>query len=342
MITRPRLNIKNRIPRKLKWGIAGCGRFMEETFLPTLQSLKRSRLVSVYSGNEERGKFIASKFGAQFHFSNFDEFLKSDFEVLYIASTNSDHYWQILKAAEAGKHILCEKPVAIDSRQAEEIMKVCEKNNCMLMINYTYRFHPLMQKAKELIDKQMIGKIVSISASFNIDFHPGDNFRFKKELSGGGALRDLGTHLIDLFRFFNGEFSEVKGYIDNVVYKSDVEDFSSAMLKFENSGYAYLNVSFNARNPFNRIEIIGHDGSIGIEDFIGKKNVPSKLIINLHDEKRKSFRFKSSKQIFVLKSVQKTILKKAKPAVNAYDAYINMEIMEAIEKDSLNSGTKIL
>jgi D-xylose 1-dehydrogenase (NADP+, D-xylono-1,5-lactone-forming) len=337
----PRLNITSRIPRKIKWGVAGCGRFMEETFLPTLQSLKRSKLVSVYSGNAERSKFIASKFGAQNHFSNFDEFLKSDFEVLYIASANADHYWQIMKAAEAGKHIFCEKPVALNSQQAEEIASVCEKNNIVLMVNYTYRFHPLILKAKELIDKELIGKIVSISANFNIDFNPGDNFRFKRELSGGGALRDLGTHLIDLFRFFNGEIEEVKGYTDNVIYKSDVEDFSCAVLKFAKSGYGYLNVSFNARKAFNRIEIIGCDGSIGIDDFIGKKNISSKLIIDLRGEKKKTFRFKSSKQIFILKALQKVILKKAKPQVTAHDALVNMKIMEAIEKDSLNKGTKI-
>jgi len=342
MITRPHLNIKDRIPRKLKWGVAGCGRFMEETFLPTLQSVKRSRLVSVYSGNADRAKSVASKFGAQYSFSNFDEFLKSDFEVIYIASANADHYWQIIKAAEAGKHILCEKPVTLTSQQAEEVMRVCEKHKRLLMINYPYRFHPLIQKAKELIDKKMIGKIVSVTANFNIDFHPDDNFRFKKELSGGGALRDLGTHIIDLFRYFNGEFVEVKGYLDNVVYKSEVEDYAAAVLKYENSGYAYLNVSFNARKSLNRIEIVGYDGSIAIDEFIGKRSVPARLIIDLHDEKRKTFRFKSAKQIHVIRSVQKTLLKKEKPHINAYDALINMKIMEAIEKDSQKSGTKIL
>lgn len=341
MITRPHLNIKARIPRKIKWGVAGCGRFMEETFLPALQTLKRSRLISVYSSNPERGRFIASKFGAQESFSDFDEFLKSDFEVLYIASANANHYWQIVKAAEAGKHIFCEKPVALNSKQAEEIAGICEKNNIMLMINYTYRFHPLILKAKELINKELIGKIVSISANFNIDFHPGENFRFNKELSGGGALRDLGTHLIDLFRFFNGEIVEVKGYTDNVIYTSEVEDFACAVLKFEKGGYGFLNVSFNSRKSFNRIEIIGCDGSIAVDDFIGKKNIPSKLIIDLRGEKKKTFRFKSSKQIFILKALQKVILKKTKPSITAQDALINMKIMEAIEKDALNKGIQI-
>ena len=341
MISRPHLNIKSRIPRKLKWGVAGCGKFMEETFLPTLQTLKRSRLESVYSSSADRAKFIASKFGALNSFSDFDEFLKSDFEILYIASANSDHYWQIKKASEAGKHIFCEKPVALNSVQAEEVVNICEKNNTLLMVNYTYRFHPLILKAKELIDKDLIGKIVSISANFNIDFHPSDNFRFKKELSGGGPLRDLGTHLIDLFRFFNGEVSEVKGYMDNVMYKSEVEDFANAVLKFENGGYGYLNVSFNSKKSFNRVEIVGYNGSIGIDDFIGKKKIPSKMIIDLRDEKKKTFRFKSSKQVFILKTIQKALLKNSKVKFTGQDAVINMKIMEAIEIDAHKTGTQI-
>lgn len=341
MIPRKRLSLKARIPRKFKWGVAGCGKFMEETFLPTLQSLKRSKLISVYSGNTERAKFIAGKFGAQNYFSSFDDFIKSDFELLYIASANSDHYWQILKAAEAGKNIFCEKPIALNTAEAEEIVRVCEKHNSFLMVNYPYRFHPLILKAKELIDKKLIGRIVSITANFNIDLHPGDNFRFKKELSGGGALRDLGTHLIDLFRFFNGEIAEVKGYSDNIIYKSDVEDFTGAMVKFEKGGYGYFNVSFNARKSFNRIEIIGYDGCIGIDDFIGKKNIASKIIIDLHGEKKKTFRFKSSKQIYILKAIQKSLLKKTTPLITGTDALINMKIMEAIEKDALKKGTGI-
>ena len=105
------------------------------------------------------------------------------------------------------------------------------------MINHLHRFHPLVQKAKELINNQMLGKIVSISATYNIDISPGDNFRFKKELSGGGVLRDLGGQMIDLLRFFGGNIIDVKAYMDNVVYKSDVEDFASAIVKFEKNGY---------------------------------------------------------------------------------------------------------
>jgi len=192
-----------------------------------------------------------------------------------------------------------------------------------------------------LIDKQILGKIISISASFNIDLMPGENFRFKKELSGGGPLRDLGTHVIDLFRYFNGEIVSVKSFGDNVVYKSEVEDFTSAIVKFEKGGYGNFNVSYSVHKSFNRIEIIGSNGCIGIDDFIGKKNISSKMIIDLQSEKKKTFRFRANKQIYILKAMQKSLLREENTPVYGMDALINMKIMEAIEKDFSNSGTSI-
>ena len=326
---------KIRIPKrikKLRWGVAGCGHFLENTFLPTFQQLKRSKLVSVFSHDLERANFISNHFLAEEAFDNFDEFLKSDFNVLYISSVNSDHYEQVIKAAKAGKNILCEKPLALTSAQAEEMVSICNENNVFLSVNYVHRFHPLVVKAKEIIEKQMLGRIISISANFNIDFSPNDNFRFNKELSGGGALRDLGTHMIDLLRFFGGEIFEIKGFVDNVIYTSEVDDTAVAVIKYEKSGFGLFNVSFNSKRAFNRIEITGYKGSISIENLIGKKQIPSKLIIDLEGEARKAFRKRANKQLYLLKSIQRSYLKNQKPLVTGYDGFINLKLMEELEK----------
>ncbi len=326
---------KIRIPKrikKLRWGVAGCGHFLENTFLPTFQQLKRSKLVSVFSNDLERANFISNHFLAEEAFDNFDEFLKSDFNVIYISSVNSDHYKQVIKAAEAGKNILCEKPLALTSAQAEEMVRVCNEHNVFLSVNYVYRFHPLVVKAKEIIEKQMLGRIISISANFNIDFAPNDNFRFNKQLSGGGALRDLGTHMIDLLRFFGGEISEIKGFVDNVIYTSEVDDSAVAVIKYERSGFGSFNVSYNSKKAFNRIEITGYKGSISVENLIGKKQVHSKLIIDLEGEARKAFRKRANKQLYLLKSIQRSYLKNQKPLVTGYDGFINLKLMEELEK----------
>jgi predicted dehydrogenase len=333
LITSPgRLIMKAAIPRRLRWGVAGCGNFVETSFLPALSLVQRSKLISVFSNDIKRAEFIAGKFGAQYYTNNFQEFLKGRFDVVYVAGANVNHYNQVIESANAGKHIVCEKPVAMNSNQIQEMINTCKVNNVLFSVNFTHRFHPLVLKSKELVDNGMIGKIVSVSASFNIDYPPNDNFRFKKELSGGGALRDLGSHMIDMLRLFGGEIISVKGFIDNVVYKCEVEDFAAAVCKFEKGGYGYFNVSYNTNRSFNRIEILGHKGIISIENFVGKKNVSAKLIINLQGEAKKAFRKRANKISYMIKSIQKSILNNHPPCVPGEDARESMKIIEEIEK----------
>ncbi|MGA8266002.1 MAG: Gfo/Idh/MocA family oxidoreductase [Ignavibacteriaceae bacterium] len=317
--------------KKIKWGAAGCGRFTEFSFIPALEFLRKSTINSVYSGTAARAKQVADKYGIPRHFDNYDEFLKSDINAVYIGSINSNHYEQVVKAAEAGKNILCEKPLAMTSAQAEEMVKVCEKNNVHLAVNYVHRFHPLIIKAKEILDSQMLGKLTSINLNFNIDIPPTNNFRFDPKLSGGGALRDLGTHMIDLMRFFGGEIENINGVIDNVVYKSDVEDFSAAILKFKNSGYGTFCVSFSNKKGFNRIEILGHKGGVSIDNLIGKRNVSSKLTILIDGEAKKAFRKRGNKVVYLLRSIQNSFLKNEKPRVTGFDGYVNLKLMEELE-----------
>lgn len=327
---------RNRIPKitrkKLKWAVAGCGKFSESIFIPTLLQLKRSVLKSIYSSDLSRAKEIANKFNVLSYLDNYQQFLLQDFDILYIGSANNDHHWQVIEAAKAGKHILCEKPLALTAKQAKEMVEVCKENNVFLSVNYVHRFHPLCVKAKEIIDNSMIGSIVSISTSFNIDYEPNDNFRFDIQQSGGGAFRDLGTHMIDLLRYFGGEIKDIKGFIDNVVYKSEVDDFASAVVKFEKGGYGFINVSYNSKHAFNRIEIIGSHGSLSIENIVGAKKKSGRLIIDLVGEGRKAFRKGANKQTIALKSIQKSLLSKTQPTITGIDGLINMKIMEKLEK----------
>lgn len=330
----PDLKTKISIPKKfisLKWGVAGCGRFLETAFLPTLKQNKRFKLISVYSSNLNRAKEIASKFNALNFFNDYSEFLKQDFDTIYISSKNSDHHWMVIEAAKAGKNILCEKPLALNSKQAEEMIDACRINNVQLAVNYVYRFHPLVQKAKELIDKQMLGKIIYISANYNVNFAPNDNFRFLKS-EGGGALQDIGTHMIDLLYYLGGDIKDIKGFAGNVFYTSEVNDTSIAVVKFSNGSFGHFNVSFNAKKAPNRIDIVGHNGSIIIENLVSNRNGTAKIIIDINGEARKAFRKRANKLAFLLKSIQKSFLKNELPEVNGFDALKNIKLMEEIEK----------
>ncbi|MFZ0452898.1 MAG: Gfo/Idh/MocA family oxidoreductase [Ignavibacteriaceae bacterium] len=317
---------------KIKWGVAGLGRYSEHSFIPTMSLFRRSVINSVFSNDINRAKNIADKFGINNKFSNYDEFLNSDINAVYIGSANSYHYEQVIKAAEAGKNILCEKPLALNSVQADEMVRTCKEKNVLFAVNYLYRFHPQIIKTKELIENKLLGKIISINLSFNIDLPPGDNFRHNIELSGGGALRDLGTHLIDTLRFLGGEFDIIGGIVDSIIYKSGVDDFASALIKFKKSGYGYFNCSYNSKKAFNRLEILGHKGAISIDSFIGAKHAPSKLTIMLDGEAKRAFRKRGNKLYYLLKSVQKSFLMNEEPLVTGYDGYVNLKLMEELEE----------
>lgn len=321
--------------KRIKWGIAGCGRFTENSFLPIIRLNRKSNVTSIYSRDFNRAKSLAEKFSIQKSFDNYDEFIKSDIDAVYIASSNLHHYEQVIKAAKAGKNIFCEKPIALTSKQAEEMVSVCKENNVLFAVNYVHRFHPLVIKAKELIVDQKLGKLVSIDVHFNIDFPPDNNFRFKKELSGGGALRDIGTHMIDLLRYFGGEIKSIDGVLDNLIYQSEVDDFALGTVKFDNGGYGTFNVSYNNKNAFNRIEILCHKGAIAIDNLIGRKKFAPKLTILIEDEIRKSFRKRGNKMMYVIKSVQKSFLKNETPHATGEDGLINLKLMEELEQKCL-------
>jgi len=318
--------------KKLKWGVAGLGRFAENNFLPAIQYLRKSKVNSVYSHNIARAKSIASKFGVPEYFDDFESFLKSDIDAVYICSKNSDHYEQVIKAAQAKKHIFCEKPLAIDSKQAEEMVNAANDNKVLFAVNFIHNYHPLTIKARELINTLKLGKIVSVQANFNIDFPPDNNYRFNKQKSGGGALRDLGSHMLNLLRYFGGEISEIDGFIDNIVYQSEVEDFASGIVKFSKGGYGYFNVSYNAKKTFNRLEIICHRGSIEIDNLIGRKIIGTKLSIIIDGEAKKSFRKGGNRMLFALRSVQESFLQNKQPLATGYDGLINMKLMEDLER----------
>ncbi len=314
---------------KLKWGVAGGSRITEQRFIPTIKTLKRSSLTAIYSSSLTRAKALAEKSLTAKPYSDFDEFLNQDINALYIAGTNDTHYEQVIKAAKAGKHILCEKPVAMTAEEAKEMYKVCNENNVLYAVDFIFRYHPLTIKAKELITAQLIGKIVSVSTDFFIDFPPTDNYRFSVE-RGGGALRDLASHLIDLQRFFGGEIEDICGYSGSVVYKTPVDDFSTGSIKFKNGGYGKFSVGFNAKLAPNRIEIVGHQGSICIENLLGSEK-PSKLVINVKDEPKRVFRKRANKFLRMMRSVQHSFITGKEPVANGLDGLINMQLLEEFE-----------
>jgi len=333
------LGITKRISKKLKWGIAGGGKFTETAVLPTFNLIPKSKVQAIFSNDEKRAKALAEKFIIPKPFSNYDEFLQADIDAVYIVSANAHHYEQVIKAAKAKKHILCEKPMAVTAAQAEEMVRVCKENGVQLAVDFVYRFHPLVEKTKAIIDASLLGKILYINAEFNINLLPMDNFRYNRVAAGGGAVRDLGTHVFDLLRFLNGEIVDVSGVNESLFYKSEVEDFAAGIIKFERGGYGHFQVAYCAPKSFNRLEVIGTKGAVSLEGLISARYGSSKLSILLEGEGKKVFRKRANKLYRLLKSVTKSFLKNETPLVTGEDGLINMGLMEKFENRCSNANS---
>lgn len=247
-------------------------------------------LDTIVGRNLEKVKKAARKMGWGKYSTNWKELIDNpDIDVIDISSPNNTHKEIAIQAAEAGKHVFCEKPLSITLKDSKEMLDAVLQNNVCHMICHNYRFAPAVQYAKQLIDEGRLGKIYHIRATFLQDWLMDPEipltWRLQKDISGSGTLGDLGIHIIDLARFLVGEFKEVVGMMDTFIKKrplgtmtdtlqletkSDeygevtVDDAAAFLAKFENGAMGLFEVSrFSAGNRAgNRFEINGEYGSL--------------------------------------------------------------------------------
>ena len=252
---------------KIKWGIIGCGGIADRRTLPGMMLSDKVELVAVMDANKEVAEKCKEKYGAKYAFDKFEDVLAvSEIDAVYIASPVFFHKEQAIKAAQAKKHILLEKPVALTVSDAEEIKKACEENNVKISIGFLMRFHGYHQKIKEIIAEGKIGEIVSMRGQFTCWYPDIDGaWRQKKAMSGGGALVDMGIHVIDLIHYISGlKAVEVAAFNQTQTFGYEVDDSSNLIMKMDNGAVAYVDSNFNIPDAASvaKLEIYGTKGSI--------------------------------------------------------------------------------
>ncbi|WP_057914693.1 Gfo/Idh/MocA family protein [Peribacillus muralis] len=240
--------------------------------------------------NEESVREAASKMGWKSYETDWKKLIKrDDIDLIDIVTPNNSHAEIAIAAAEAGKHVFCEKPLAMTLEQSKRMLEAVEKHKVIHMVNHNYRFVPAVQLAKNLIDNGRLGKIFHIRVTYLQDWIMDPQFpltwRLDKVVSGSGSHGDLAAHSIDLARFLNGEFKEVSGILETFINQRpivtsssglngkgasdktgtvDVDDTSIFIARFENGSIGTFEATRFAggnRNG-NRFEINGEKGSI--------------------------------------------------------------------------------
>lgn len=225
--------------RRIGVAVIGCGHIAQTVHIPNIIKNPETKLVSTVDSDKKKLFEIQEKFGIKNSTTNYEDTL-ADHEVdsVLICTPTHTHKELTITAAEAGKHVFCEKPMAVSSEEAGEMVKAVERNSVKLMVGHFMRFLPNHVKAKDLIREGKLGKVFYAEAYSEIPGpyeYPRSHFFFKRN-KGGGALLDYGIHLIDIlcWLFDNQKISRVAGLTHSFTEDLEVENASTLILQFSN------------------------------------------------------------------------------------------------------------
>ncbi len=255
--------------KQLKWGLIGCGDIAKKRVAPALRDLGNCDFVAVNRAKYELAKPFAEQFGAKKWYRTWEELLSdNDIEAVYVATPVYLHYRQTIAAAEAGKHVLCEKPMGMTTAECDRMIDACKAANVTLGISYYRHFYPIIDRIKKLLSSGEIGQPVFSQINAFEFFNPGkDHSRYwfmKKELAGGGPMFDFGCHRIEVLLNIFGAVEITRGFVSRLVFEREVEDTATAVFHFESGPNAVLNVTHAALESQDTLDIFGTEGSLHV------------------------------------------------------------------------------
>jgi predicted dehydrogenase len=241
--------------RKLRWCIVALGRISMGQFMPGLVLSKTGKITALVSGHRPKAEKQAAVYGvpssAIYSYENFDEIRHNrEIDAVYIALPNSMHAEYTIRAAQAGKHVLCEKPMATSLADCRAMIEACRKADVKLMIAYRCQYHPSHLKAIELIRTGAVGRVQAIESAFGFDIRPGE-WRLNRKLAGGGPLVDVGIYSLNAARYLTGENpADIKAYasvVDRDGRFTQVEESDGWTMRFPSGIVASCNTTYGGQ-----------------------------------------------------------------------------------------------
>jgi predicted dehydrogenase len=200
---------------------------------------------------------------------------RKDIDLVIVATTNDILAPATMAAVQAGKHVLVEKPAARNAVELEPVVHAAKKAGVTVKVGFNHRFHPAFLKAREIFDSGVLGPMMFIRGRYGQGGRLGmeKEWRGDPQIAGGGEMLDQGVHLIDLSRWFLGDFSQVMGTVTNYFWKWQVEDNGFAMLRTPGGQIAWLHASCTEWKNLFSFEIYGKVGKLHIEGLGGSYGV---------------------------------------------------------------------
>jgi len=217
--------------RTIRYGIIGFGRFAERAIAPAIRRARNSAVIALQKRSPEAARKKADECSIPLAFASAGELVAHpDIDAVFIASANSAHCPETLAAAAAGKHVIVEKPMALDAREAERMIAACREAGVHLMVGHMVRLSPVVRRAADLIRTGRVGTVKSVRAEFMYDARISSRtWLLDRAVAGGGPVYDIGVHCIDTLRYLlGGEPSDVTGRLSPA--PTDVATEESAIL----------------------------------------------------------------------------------------------------------------
>jgi predicted dehydrogenase len=325
----------------IRYAVVGLGHIAQVAVLPAFKAAKNSILHSLVSGDAKKLKELSKKYKVEnsFSYDEYKECLKdSSLDAVYIALPNHLHKKFAILAAEAGKHVLCEKPLAVTVKDAEEIVAACRRNKVKLMTAYRLHLDPTNLKAIELVHSGKIGTPRFFTSEFGHQVK-GDNIR-AEAIEGGSPLHDLGIYCINASRYImRAEPTEVFAVAASPAARlAQIKQTVTAIMKFPGDRLATFLCSF-ASAGISNFRVIGDKGDLFIEnpyEYKGKASVCLTI-----DEKAKEWDVKIGDQFAAeLQYFSDCIIHDRLPEPSGIEGLIDMKIIEALN-DSLKIGKPV-
>jgi predicted dehydrogenase len=322
--------------KELRWGILGTGSIARK-FARGLQESKTGKLVAIGSRTEESAQSFAADFPARAHGSYEALLADPEVEIVYISTPHPMHAEWALRAAQAGKHILCEKPLTMSAGEAEEVIEAARAAGIFLMEAFMYRCHPQTARLVELVRSGAIGRVRLVEAafSFRVEWKP-DGRHLNPALGGGGIL-DVGCYCVSLARLIAGAMDgaayaepiELKGV--GQIGETGVDEMAIAVLKFPNGMLAQVSTGVRLRLPFTAT-IWGETGHIEVPTpwILDREAGESIMVIHRDGQPVEEVRTRMECGVYALEAdaVAESIEAGESPAMSWGDSLGNMRALD--------------
>ena len=302
--------------------------------IPAMQKSVYCDIQALASRSLEKAKALAAKLKIPRTFGSYEELLEcAEIDAVYIPLPNHLHVPWSIKALEAGKHVLCEKPIALSAAEAQTLLESSKKHpNLKIMEAFMYRHHPQWQKARQLVDSGEIGSLQTIQSFFSYYNIDPDNIRNMADI-GGGGLMDIGCYTISLARFiFDAEPQRVCGLMEYDP-KLEVDRITSAILDFGRGTSTFTCATQLA--PYQRVNIFGTRGRIEIEiPFNAPPDQPCRMWCRTQDQTQE-ISFPICDQYTIQGDLfSKAILNDMDVPTPLEDAVANMKVIDAVKESA--------